>query len=102
MVNEYSTCLGENLETHSREIEVGDYSGGSNWMGMNNKCKCSQNSVVKNVGIRRLKRCQQTIANGSMNAESARHLWKKEGDCCIFCSYGTVKCPPKQSGECCS
>ncbi|MCR4337300.1 MAG: hypothetical protein NUV91_05795 [Candidatus Omnitrophica bacterium] len=20
----------------------------------------------------------------------------KEGDCCVFCSYGTVKCPPKQ------
>jgi hypothetical protein len=18
------------------------------------------------------------------------------GDCCVFCSYGTVKCPPKQ------
>lgn len=25
------------------------------------------------------------------------HLMKpKEGDCCIFCSYGTVKCPPMQ------
>jgi hypothetical protein len=19
------------------------------------------------------------------------------GDCCVFCSYGTVKCPPKQA-----
>ncbi|MDZ4713313.1 MAG: GDCCVxC domain-containing (seleno)protein [bacterium] len=26
----------------------------------------------------------------------------KQGDCCVFCSYGTVKCPPVQSGnECC-
>ena len=32
----------------------------------------------------------------------------KDGDCCVFCSYGTVPCPPKQletaSGgkpECC-
>ncbi len=25
------------------------------------------------------------------------------GDCCVFCSYGTVKCPPMQTGEsCCS
>lgn len=24
-----------------------------------------------------------------------------EGDCCVFCSYGTVKCPPIQSGEKC-
>ncbi|WP_415226281.1 GDCCVxC domain-containing (seleno)protein [Psychromonas sp.] len=24
------------------------------------------------------------------------------GDCCVFCSYGTVKCPPvQQSNSCC-
>ena len=25
------------------------------------------------------------------------------GDCCVFCSYGTVKCPPMQAGDknCC-
>ncbi len=22
------------------------------------------------------------------------------GDCCVFCSYGTVKCPPVQAGQC--
>ena len=26
-----------------------------------------------------------------------------QGDCCVFCSYGTVKCPPIQAGvSCCS
>lgn len=26
-----------------------------------------------------------------------------EGDCCVFCSYGDVKCPPVQEGQgCCS
>ena len=24
----------------------------------------------------------------------------KPGDCCVFCSYGTVKCPPKQAEAC--
>ena len=24
------------------------------------------------------------------------------GDCCVFCSYGTEKCPPKQQQGCCS
>jgi hypothetical protein len=25
------------------------------------------------------------------------------GDCCVFCSFGTVKCPPIQAeGRCCS
>jgi hypothetical protein len=28
-------------------------------------------------------------------------LKPKPGDCCVFCSYGTVPCPPKQSGEAC-
>lgn len=23
------------------------------------------------------------------------------GDCCVFCSYGTVQCPPIQAGKSC-
>lgn len=23
------------------------------------------------------------------------------GDCCVYCSYGTVKCPPIQEGNSC-
>ena len=30
-------------------------------------------------------------------------LRPKPGDCCVFCSYGSIPCPPKQSeGSCCS
>lgn len=25
----------------------------------------------------------------------------KEGDCCVYCSYGTVPCPPIQAGDAC-
>lgn len=33
---------------------------------------------------------------------SCRQIIKpKEGDCCVFCSYGTVKCPPVQKGDSC-
>ncbi len=29
-------------------------------------------------------------------------LTPKEGDCCIFCSYGSVACPPvQQQQNCC-
>ena len=31
-----------------------------------------------------------------------RRLKPKEGDCCVFCSYGTVKCPPKQEDKNCA
>ncbi|WP_321163938.1 GDCCVxC domain-containing (seleno)protein, partial [Idiomarina zobellii] len=24
-----------------------------------------------------------------------------KGDCCVYCSYGTVKCPPIQEGQSC-
>jgi hypothetical protein len=29
-------------------------------------------------------------------------LKPREGDCCVFCSYGTVKCPPVQIDGTCS
>ena len=29
-------------------------------------------------------------------------LRPKPGDCCVFCSYASVKCPPIQQGDCCS
>ena len=30
-------------------------------------------------------------------------LQPKEGDCCVFCSYGSVVCPPMQQGnDCCA
>ncbi|WP_305080679.1 GDCCVxC domain-containing (seleno)protein [Microbulbifer sediminum] len=28
-------------------------------------------------------------------------LEPKPGDCCVYCSYGTVKCPPIQEGQGC-
>lgn len=29
-------------------------------------------------------------------------LKPKQGDCCVFCSYATVPCPPIQAGnDCC-
>jgi hypothetical protein len=30
-------------------------------------------------------------------------LKPKPGDCCVFCSYGSVKCPPiQQQKSCCA
>lgn len=37
--------------------------------------------------------------------ENCKQVLKpKHGDCCVYCSYGTVKCPPIQAGskDCCS
>jgi hypothetical protein len=31
----------------------------------------------------------------------AEVLKPKEGDCCVYCSYGSIKCPPIQKSESC-
>ncbi|MGN6609343.1 MAG: GDCCVxC domain-containing (seleno)protein [Jatrophihabitans sp.] len=31
--------------------------------------------------------------------ECGQDLRPRQGDCCVFCSYGTVVCPPKQVGS---
>lgn len=34
--------------------------------------------------------------------ENCKHVLKpKQGDCCVYCSYGSVKCPSIQAGENC-
>ncbi|AVR44204.1 hypothetical protein C7S20_02400 [Christiangramia fulva] len=34
--------------------------------------------------------------------ENCKEVLKpKEGDCCVFCSYGSVACPPIQDGSGC-
>ncbi|NND52976.1 MAG: hypothetical protein HKN54_11285 [Flavobacteriaceae bacterium] len=34
--------------------------------------------------------------------ENCKEVLKpKEGDCCVYCSYGTVACPPIQENESC-
>ena len=31
-----------------------------------------------------------------------RLLKPKQGDCCVFCSYGSVRCPPiQEQRDCC-
>jgi hypothetical protein len=29
-------------------------------------------------------------------------LKPKQGDCCVFCSYAGVRCPPRQAEGCCN
>lgn len=33
-------------------------------------------------------------------ANCHRRLVPKPGDCCVFCSYGDVPCPPKSDASC--
>lgn len=34
--------------------------------------------------------------------ENCKEVLKpKEGDCCVYCSYGTIACPPIQKNQSC-
>ena len=36
------------------------------------------------------------------DCENCKQVLKpKQGDCCVYCSYGTIRCPPIQAGENC-
>ncbi|MEJ7678328.1 MAG: GDCCVxC domain-containing (seleno)protein [Segetibacter sp.] len=47
----------------------------------------------------------------TMPAEACRYFYKctscetilrpKQGECCVFCSYGTIACPPIQMDKSC-
>ena len=48
---------------------------------------------------------------GEMPTDACQFFWDcpacsvvirpKPGDCCVYCSYGTVPCPPVQAGDGC-
>ena len=54
-----------------------------------------------------------TKTTDTMPTEACQYFWEcpgcgvvlkpKPGDCCVWCSYGTVPCPPVQAGAgCCA
>ncbi|MFO7799695.1 GDCCVxC domain-containing (seleno)protein [Rhodohalobacter sp.] len=36
-----------------------------------------------------------------MCSKCSKIIQPKKGDCCVFCSYGTVPCPPIQESKSC-
>ncbi len=57
-------------------------------------------SVLRRVGHLH---CGGLCSQFFYECEACRAVMRPEsGDCCVFCSYGSVKCPPMQSQGCCS
>jgi len=57
--------------------------------------------ACKEAGVTDVTNYQWRREYGRLKGDQAKRL--KAGDCCVFCSYGTVKCPPKQAEtSCCS
>lgn len=73
------------------------------------KCnKCKAPSISKGITLKSKIRCPFCgyIKEESMPVDSCQFSYQcgnckkilrpKDGDCCVFCSYGSSKCPPKQ------
>ena len=66
---------------------------------------------MQTVSILKCPRCGHTSAE-QMPTDACRFFFvcagcgetlkPLRGDCCVFCSYGTVPCPPRQTGQCCA
>ncbi|HEY5174307.1 MAG TPA: GDCCVxC domain-containing (seleno)protein [Terriglobales bacterium] len=56
-------------------------------------------------GHRKTERMPSDACQWFYECEACHAVLKpKPGDCCVYCSYGTVKCPPMQlaGGDCCA
>ena len=48
-------------------------------------------------GHRKAERMPEDACQWFYECESCREVLKpRPGDCCVFCSYGSVPCPPRQ------
>ncbi len=66
--------------------------------------------IIEKISVITCPFCAHTIKE-EMPLDACRYFYTcenckkiikpKEGDCCVFCSYGTLPCPPKQSNKNC-
>lgn len=54
-------------------------------------CGADKHEIMPTDACRFFYRCESC---GTM-------LKPREGDCCVFCSYGSVACPPRQTEDGC-
>ena len=55
-----------------------------------------------NCGQKKIEQMPTNACQFYYECENCKQISKpKQGDCCVFCSYGTVKCPPVQMDEKC-
>ncbi|HLT33656.1 hypothetical protein DHD08_07785 [Arenibacter sp. H213] len=53
-------------------------------------------------GHQKIEEMPTTACQFFYECESCKTVLKpKEGDCCVYCSYGTVSCPPIQENKSC-
>ncbi|WP_373056322.1 GDCCVxC domain-containing (seleno)protein [Zunongwangia sp. H14] len=66
------------------------------------KVQLKSELTCPNCGNKKLEIMPTTACQFFYECENCKKVLKpKEGDCCVFCSYGSVACPPIQEGSAC-
>lgn len=69
----------------------------------NNKVILLQSKITcPNCGFSKVETMSTDSCQFFYECENCKTILKpKQGDCCVFCTYGSVKCPPiQESGKC--
>ncbi|MEF3367760.1 GDCCVxC domain-containing (seleno)protein [Methylocystis sp. 9N] len=65
--------------------------------------RLQSNLTCRNCGhVEKLTMPQDACVIFHICASCGARLRPKPGDCCVFCSYGDVPCPPIQRRDCCA
>lgn len=67
--------------------------------------KIQLNSIITcpECGFKKVEKMPTDSCQFFYECTNCRKILKpKSGDCCVYCSYGSVKCPPiQETGKCC-
>ncbi|TRX04261.1 MerC domain-containing protein [Flavobacterium gawalongense] len=67
-----------------------------------NSVELKSTLTCPNCGCKKDERMPADACQFFYECENCKTVLKpKQGDCCVYCSYGTVKCPPIQAGDKC-
>ena len=75
-----------------------------NTMGTRSKAILESTITCPECGFKKIEKMPTNACQYFWNCPKCEKMLKpKEGDCCVFCSYGTIPCPPIQlSTGCCA
>ena len=71
-------------------------------MKSSGKVKLNSTITCPNCGNKKEEQMPENSCQFFYECAACKTILKPQpGDCCVYCSYGTVKCPPIQSGNSC-